>query len=138
MLKYSICSLLRTLQWKVLSSSTKNWSWCSWTPSVKTKKDFAFLTGSFSIIKSLNHQIYPYPSKRDYTVLWTYFLLLELFCSMYTKYAIVFFHFSWGEGGGRFEVLKLLYFKLLCQRHIQNLSNIWDGAFCWKLLSLFK
>ena len=122
------------MQWTVLCSSTKTWGWCSWTSSIKTKKNFAFLTGSFLITKSLNIDIY---SKKRllYTALWSYFLLLELFCSIYTKHTNVCFIF---QGGGRFEVLKLQYFNLLCQRHIQNLSNIWDRAFCWKLFSLFK
>ena len=36
--------------------------------------------------------------KRDYAALWTYFLLLDLFCSIYTKYRNVFFILH--EGGG--------------------------------------
>ena len=48
---------MRALRWKVLSSSTKTCSWGSWTPSIKTKDDVAFLTGSFSIANSLNIDI---------------------------------------------------------------------------------
>ena len=103
------------MQWKVLPSSTKTWSWCSSNPSIKAKNNVAFLTGSFLITNSLNIDI---SSKRDYAALWSYFLLLGLFCSINTKYTNVFYLF---EGG--FEVLKLQYFKLLCQRHIQNLLN---------------
>ena len=35
----------------------QTWSWCSETPSVKTKKDFAFLTGLFLITKLLHIDI---------------------------------------------------------------------------------
>ena len=125
-------SLLRTLRWKVLSSSTKTWSRGSWTPSTKTKNGVAFFTGSFLITNSLNIQTYLwiYLPKRDYAALQTYFLLLALFCSIRTKYTTL-SHFP-----GRFWSFEITIFQAYicyyCHRHLgvfRTYSNIWDGAF---------
>ena len=53
-----------------------------------------------------------------------FYVVRVILFTIYRIYESV-FHFS---EGGKFEVLKLQYFKLLCQRHIENVSN--DGTFC--------
>ena len=50
-------------------------------------------------------------SKRDYAALWTYFLLLGLFCSIYKIYKRVYLFQE------RFEVLKLQHFKLVSEAY---------------------
>ena len=77
---------------------------------MKRKNSVDFLTGSFLITNSLNIENYLliYLVKRDYAVLQTYFLFLGLFCSIYAKGTNVFYIYQ-----EDFEVLKLLYFKLM-------------------------
>ena len=119
---------------KSLPSSTKTWSWCSWTPYIKTKKYLAFLTESFLVTKSLN--TYITSKKRLCSTMDLFSVVRAILFNIYKIYKR-FFHF-WGREWGEVWSFKLQYFKLLCRKYIQNLSNIWDGAFCCKLLSLFK
>ena len=71
-----------------------------------------------------------------YAAVWTYFLLLELFCSIYTEYTNVFSFFIGRRGEG--EVLKLQYFKLLCQKHIQNVHKHLRWSFLLKIVKSLK
>ena len=71
-----------------------------------------------------------------YAAVWAYFLLLELFCSIYTEYKTVFSFFIGRRGEG--EVLKLQYFKLLCQKHIQNFHKHLRWSFLLKIVKSLK
>ena len=71
-----------------------------------------------------------------YATVWTYFLLLELFCSIYTEYKNVFSFFIGRRGEG--EVLKLQYFKLLYQRHIQKFLKRLRWSFLLKAVNSLK
>ena len=81
------------MQWKVLSYSTKTWSWCSWTSSIKAKNEDTFLTGSFSVINSLNTDI---SRKRRFCSTADLFSVVRVIFSIYTKYRNIFKFF--GEG----------------------------------------
>ena len=77
-------------------------------------EDFAFSTKSILITNSLNISIFS--KKRLCSTVDLFSVVRVLLFSIYKTYKR-FFHFS-----GRFKVLKSQYFKLLCQRHIQNLD----------------
>ena len=121
--------LLRTLQWKALSYSTKTWSSCSWTPSIKTKKDFAFLARSFLITKSLNIDISS--KKRLCSTVDLFSVVRVILFNIYKIYKR-FFNFQ-----GGFEVLKLQYFKLLCQIQIQSLLKHLRRSFLQRAVEPF-
>ena len=104
---------MKTLQWNVLSSSTKTWSWSSWTPFIKTKNDVAFLTGSFLIMNSLNMDIST--KKKLCSTVDLFSVASIILFNIYKIYK----RFYYSQGG--LEVLKLQYVKHLYQRHIQNL-----------------
>ena len=112
------------MQWKVLSSSTKAWSWDSWTLSMKTKNDVAFLTGSILITNSLNINISN--KNRLCSTVDLFSVVRVILFNIYKIYK----RFHLFEGG--FEVLKLQYFKLLSQRHIQNLLKHLRWSFLLK------
>ena len=118
------------MQWKFLSSDTKIWSWCSWAPSIKARNDFAFSTGSFLITKSLNIER---SSEKRLCSTEDLFSVVRVIFSIYTKYTNVFFILQEG-----FEVLKLQYFKLQCQRHIQNLLKHLRWSFLLKSVKSFR
>ena len=117
------------MQWKFLSSSTKTWSWGSWTPSIKAKNEVAFLTASFLITNSLNIDI---SSKKRLCRTVDVFsfvrvILLNIY-KIYKRFCLI---------QGRFEVLKLQYFKHMCQRYIQNLLNYLRWSFLLKVIKSF-
>ena len=115
---------------KVLSSSTKIWSWSSSNPSIKTKNDLAFLTWSFLITHSLNIDI---SSKKRLCSTVDLFSVVRVI--LFNIYKIHQRFYLCREG------LKLWNYNILsfCVRSIfRTFSNIWDRAFCWKLLSLLK
>ena len=80
---------------------------------MKAKNDVAFLTGSILITNSLNIDISS--KKRLWSTVDLFSVVRVILFNMYKIYQ----RFYLFQGG--FEVLKLQYFKLLCQRHIQNL-----------------
>ena len=98
-------------------------------PYIKAMKDFAFLTESFLITKPLNINI---SNKRRLCSSMDPFLVFRV--ALFNIYKIYkrFFIFQ-----GGFEVLKLQYFKLLCQRHIQNLLKHLRWSFLLKAVKSF-
>ena len=92
-------------------------------------KDFAFLTESFLITKPLNINI---SNKRRLCSTMDPVLVFRV--ALFNIYKIYkrFFIFQ-----GGFEVLKLQYFKLLCQRHIQNLLKHLRWSFLLKAVKSF-
>ena len=96
------------MQWKVLSSSTKTWSWGSWAPSIKTTNDASFLTGSFLITNSFNIDISD--NNRSCST-------VDLFSVVqYMQHIQTFLPYSW-----RVLSFKKQYFNLMCHRQLQNL-----------------
>ena len=92
-------------------------------------KDFAFLTESFLITKPLNINI---SNKRRLCSTVDPFSVFRV--ALFNIYKIYkrFFIFQ-----GGFKVLKLQYFKLLCQRHIQNLLKHLRWSFLLKVVKSF-
>ena len=113
-----------------MASSTKTWSWGSWTPSLKTKSDVAFLTRSFLITNSLNIDI---SSKKR---LWSTVELFPVVRVILYNIQKIYKRFYLFYGG--FEVLKLEYFKLLCERHIQSLLKHLGWSFLLKAVKSFQ
>ena len=118
------------MQWKALSTSTKTWSWSSWTPSIKTKNDAPFLTGWFLITNSLNIDISS-KNKLSSSVDLLSIVMVILF-NIYKIYKC-FYLFQ-----GEFEVLNYNILGFCVRGVFRTFSNIWDGAFCWKLFNLLK
>ena len=115
------------MQCKVLSSSTKTWLIGSWNPTIKTK-NVAFLTGSYLITNSLNVDI---SSKKGLcNIVYLFSVIWVMLFNIYKIYKR-FYLFQRGV-----EVLKLQYFKLLCQAHTQNLHLTW--SFLLKAVRSFK
>ena len=100
------------------------------TPSIKSKNEVAFLTGSFLITNSLNRDISS--KKRLCSTVDLFFVVRVILFSIY-KICKRFYFFQ-----GRFEVLKLQYFKHLCQRHIKNLLKHLKWSFLLKGVKSFQ
>ena len=100
------------------------------TPSIKTKDDVAFLTGWFLITNPLNTDISS--KKRWCTTVDLFSVVRVILFNIYKLYKN--FHLF----QERFEVLKLQYFKHLCQRHIKNLLKHLRWSFLLKAAKSFQ
>ena len=98
--------------------------------SIKTKNNVAFLTRSFLINNSLTMDI---SSKKRLCGTVDLFSVARGFLSSIYKIYKRFYLFQGGS-----EVLKLLYFQLLCQRHIQNLVEHLRWSFLLKAVISFQ
>ena len=117
------------MRWKVLASSTKTWSWGSWT----SKNGVAFLIWLFLITSYLNIDI---SSKMRLCSIEDLFLLLGLFCSIYAKYTNLFTFFR--------EILKFWNYHVLsfcvyyhCQTRIKNLLKHLSSSFFLNAVNSF-
>ena len=97
------------------------------TPSIKTKNEVVFLTRLFLITNSLNID-----KKRLCSTVDLFYVVRVILFSIYKIYKRFYFF----QGG--FEVLKLQYFKLLYQGHIQNLLKHLRWSFLLKAVKSFQ